>query len=99
MLDAFIEYERKRNREPVPISGLNHNLIHMPIGTRLLRMDREATSWILWLATRDYLHGTYLQVWDDGHVERVTVRADEGDEVITVRPSNEEIEKWNTSGS
>ena len=85
MLDALIVYERTRNQRIDP----RYNIIGMPVGTRLMRMVRKDTSWILWLATRDYIYGTYLQVWDDGHVERVTIREDEGDEVITVRPSDD----------
>lgn len=90
MLDAFIEYERSR----VPVAlGARHNKLHFPPGTRLMRMDRRVGCWWVWIATRDYINGTYMCVWDDGHVERVTIREEEGDEFFTVRPSDDEINR------
>jgi hypothetical protein len=41
----------------------------------------------VWLATTDFKIGTYLVLRDDGMVLRVTARADEGDEVIMVKPA------------
>ena len=96
MLDAFIEYERRRN--PPTAYGPRYNTVHMPPGTRLMRMVRRAEHWWLWLATRDYINGTYLCVWDDGHVERVTIREEEGDEFMPVRPSDEEINRSTMNG-
>lgn len=87
MIDAFAEYER---RDPATV-GLRHSIIGMPLGTRLHRMIRVPNGWMLWLSTRDYIYGTYLLVYDSGTVERWTVREDEGDEVFTVRPSDQEI--------
>jgi hypothetical protein len=87
MLDAFIDYEM---RDPATV-GPRHTIVGMPLGTRLLRMVRKPDCWWLWLATSDYVFGTYLCVYDSGRVERVTVREDEGDDIITVRPTDEEI--------
>lgn len=87
MLQAFADYEQ---RDPATV-GPRHNIVGMPLGTRLLRMIRQKGVWWMWLATKDYIYGTYLLVYDDGHIERVTIREDEGDDIITVRPSDEEI--------
>jgi hypothetical protein len=44
-----------------------------------------AGRWRLWLHTPDYIHGTYLDMYSDGKIVRVTVREDEGDEVVTLK--------------
>lgn len=89
MLDAFIDYEQ---RDPATV-GPRHTIVGMPLGTRLLRMIRQRDCWWLWIATSNYMHGTYLAVYDGGRIERVTVREDEGDEVFLVRPDDEEIRR------
>ena len=48
--------------------------------------DKSNTYWILWLHTRDWIHGTYLALYDDGRCERVTLRADEGPEIWEIKP-------------
>lgn len=45
----------------------------------------EGVCWRLWLHTPDYIHGTYLLLHYSGKVERVTVRADEGDEIVLIK--------------
>lgn len=66
--------------------------IHIPLGTRLMRLERETTDnlgrWKVWLATKDFKYGTFLRLYDDGCVERVTVREGEGDEIILVKPED-----------
>lgn len=44
-----------------------------------------AGRWRLWLHTPNYIHGTYLDLYSDGKVVRVTVREDEGDEVVVLK--------------
>lgn len=62
--------------------------VGMPLGTRCLRIVRATRDrWLVWLATTDFKIGTYLVLRDDGMVLRVTARADEGDEVIMVKPA------------
>lgn len=46
--------------------------------------------WHLWLHTSDFVHGTFLKMYSDGCVQRITVRADEGDEVVLVKPAKEQ---------
>jgi len=43
------------------------------------------------LATRDFIHGTYMDLYGDGTAIRTECRPDEGDEVYRIRPSDEEI--------
>jgi hypothetical protein len=63
------------------------NTISTPIGTRLMRIIRlEHSGWRLWTATRDFRHGTYLELLDDGRIYNCTVRPDEGDDIFMVRP-------------
>lgn len=69
----------------------DHNTIHVPLGTRCHRVTRISNGWRVWLNTRDYLYGTYLVLYDDGGAIRVTTRPDEGDEVIYVRPCDQDI--------
>lgn len=44
-------------------------------------------KWRLWLHTNDFVFGTFLELHPDGRVFRVTVRADEGDEVVLIKPA------------
>jgi hypothetical protein len=41
--------------------------------------------WLIWLNTRDYVHGTALRLYDNGKIERVVYREDEGDDVGIVK--------------
>lgn len=61
------------------------NIIGIPIGTRLLRIEREAAAWKLWTATSDYVYGTFLRCYDNGAMYRVTLRSDEGPDVMLVK--------------
>lgn len=78
--------------------------IAIPPGMRFLNMERwpkqvvgsENTldprglgHWRLWIHTNDRVLGTYLALWDNGKIERVTVREDEGDEVILIKPEDD----------
>lgn len=78
-------------------------LVHVPLGTRLMRLERidrcqyhdeERTQtvephWKAWTGTSDFIHGTFLRLYDSGKVERVTIREGEGDEVLLVRPDDQ----------
>lgn len=88
MLDAFIAYERELRDRPD-----THSIVGVPVGTRLLRIIRYSNSWQLWIATRDFMNGTYYMLDDDGSMRSVTSRADEGDEIINVRPSDDTIRR------
>ena len=44
--------------------------------------------WRLWLHTPDYVHGTYLLLYSDGKVTRVTEYADGSPEKLLVREGN-----------
>lgn len=44
--------------------------------------------WRLWLHTRDYVLGTYLELYGDGKVVRVTEREGEGPDIVLVRPAS-----------
>jgi len=46
-------------------------VIGVPFKTRLLRIERGASFWRLWLESRDFKTGTYLLCHDSGMVERV----------------------------
>ena len=64
--------------------------IGMPSGTRCMRIvyvDRH--TWLVWIATEDYKVGTYHVLHSDGMVERITARADEGDEIQVTRPAGD----------
>lgn len=64
----------------------DRNTIGVPIGTRLQRIIRLPTSWRLWIATADFVFGTYLELHDNGRITNTTVRRDEGDDTFEVRP-------------
>lgn len=87
MLEAWAVCERERR---AALSG-DHNTIAVLPGTRLYRIVRLTYGWRLWLATRDFIHGTYMDLHNDGTIMRTECRPDEGDEVYRVRPSDEQI--------
>ena len=74
-----------------------HSIVGLPLGTRLHRIERlsDRHAWRLWIATADYLYGTYLLLHDSGRVERVVVRIDEGDDIMLVRPDDMNIWRHN----
>lgn len=87
MIAAFAAYE---SSDPATLGPL-HNLIGVPIGTRLLRIYRRKGYWQLWIATNDYVFGTYYRLWDNGKCENVTEFMDEGPREFQFRPTDEEI--------
>jgi hypothetical protein len=80
MLAGFALY-----REPAAPVGADHNTIGTPIGTRLQRIIRLYHGWRLWTATNNFVHGSYLELFDDGRILNCTVRRDEGDEMFWAR--------------
>jgi hypothetical protein len=84
LIEGFALY--KEPRMPV-----EHCIIGMPLGSRLHRIIRLPRGWRLWLSTRDFIHGTYVELFDDGRILHCTVRPDEGDDVYWVRPSDASI--------
>lgn len=70
---------------------MDRDTMQMPPGTRLHRIIRLYHGWRVWIATRDFIYGTYLELHDTGRVVNITTREDEGDEIIHARPSDEEI--------
>ena len=76
---------------PYPELTPEQCLVGMPIGSRLHRIIRLEHGWRLWISTNDYVYGTYLECHNSGIVKRITVRPDEGDEEIMVRPTDNTI--------
>jgi len=70
---------------------LDTNTIAVPLGTRLLRIVRVQDGWQLWTGTRDYVHGSYLLLNDEGDVHNVTVRKGQGDDSFQVRHKDKEL--------
>lgn len=88
MLDAFIQYERETRGKLDA-----HSIVGVPVGTRLQRIIRGVNGWTLWVATRDYKHGTYYVLHNTGLAENITVRGDEGDNEFVMRPSDDTIRR------
>jgi hypothetical protein len=61
--------------------------IGIPPGMRVLYFERHPVTghYRLWLHTNDRILGTYLALWDNGKIERITVRADEGDQIDLIK--------------
>jgi hypothetical protein len=98
MLAGFALYNESAAKPPAVGPGphaigphLDHNTMQMQPGTRLHRIIRLYHGWRIWIATRDYIFGNYLELFDDGHVLNCTVRVDEGDDYYWARPSDDEI--------
>jgi hypothetical protein len=78
-------------REPHGYPLGDHHTIGMPLGTRLQRLIRLPHGWRLWVSTKDFRYGTYLELHDSGRIVKFTSREGEGDEFFQVRPSDEEL--------
>lgn len=79
--------------------------IGVPPGMKVMRIQRQERKeidrgrageitidgfWIVWLHTKDYIHGTYLKMHDDGKIEQVTIRADEPcPDVALIKPRDQ----------
>lgn len=76
--------------------------IGVPPGLRVLQIERQPDGsdtiyetkgdghWKFWLhrSLSDRILGTYLKLHDNGKIERITVRANEGDQVDLVKPAD-----------
>ena len=69
----------------------DNNTIALIPGTRLQRIIRLSYGWRLWTATRDYVFGSYLELYNDGTIANWTTREDEGDEFFFSRPADKDI--------
>ena len=67
--------------------------IELPPQRRTLYIDRYTEGhWVLPIHTNlDGTLGTFLYLYDDGKIERITLREDEGDEVVLVKPADKDI--------
>ena len=87
MLKAFSEYE-SMHRNALHDA---HNIIAVQPGTRLYRIIRLTYGWRIWLATRDFVYGSYRELHNDGTIIAYECRPDEGEEVYKIRPSDDDI--------
>jgi len=95
MLDAFIAYEKTHSE-----MHHGHNTIGMQPGTRLYRIERTDSGWRIWTATRDFVHGSYIELHNDGSAYRWECRPDEGDECIMIRWDDAEVHyRWTLTQS
>ena len=90
MLSAFAAYERA-TRDHSDSDATN--IMQQYPGTRLYRIVRIPNGWRVWLATRDFIHGSFLELHDTGLVMRYECRPDEGEESYVVRPSDDDIRR------
>ena len=91
MLAAFASYEQDARIPDM------HNIMQQYPGTRLYRIVRIVGAWRIWLATRDFIHGSFLELHDTGLVVRYDIRPDEGEESFVVRPSDDDIRSRSTT--
>jgi hypothetical protein len=88
MIQAFADYERNH------VLHDEYNIMQQYPGTRLYRVVRcSPDKWRVWLATRDFIHGSYLELHNNGLVMRYECRPDEGEESFVVRPSDDDIRR------
>ena len=93
MLAAFASYEQDARIPDM------HNIMQQYPGTRLYRVVRIPDGWRVWLATRDHIYGSFLELHNSGLVTRHEVRPDDGEESFVVRPSDDDIMRMQGSGS
>lgn len=92
MLAGFALYQQPREAWDGAHDGaLDRNTIATPPGTRLMRIIRLPRGWRCWLATRDFVYGTYIELFNDGRIMHMTTRCDEGDEFYWTRPADGDV--------
>jgi hypothetical protein len=63
--------------------------IHIPRNLQVLRIERIVEGyWRMWIHTRDFKHGTCVLMHDNGKMEQVTIREDQGDDVRIIKPED-----------
>lgn len=70
-------------------ASANRDFIEMPDG-ELRGSIFEEGYYRLWIhrSVSDRLYGTFLALYDNGKIERVTVRENEGDQVDLIKPED-----------
>ena len=69
--------------------------IGIPPRTKALLIERKPCttkdgSWLLWInANHDFTQGTFLRMYDNGMMERVTVYEDGNERVSIIKPEDE----------
>lgn len=75
--------------------------ISVPPNTKAYRIERNVRgridnvgSWCLWIhPSLDFSQGTYLKLYDDGAMERVTLHADGSEDAMTVKERDDATQK------
>jgi len=62
--------------------------IGIPNHTKLLRIVRSENSWMLWVHTIDFVHGTYYDLCDDGSMNQVTVKPGGIEHSVPIKPGD-----------
>lgn len=65
------------SRIAIPRQAVNGALDRLPNGV-----------WRLWLHTPNFVHGTYLLLYPNGSVDKVTTRDEEGDDIIHIKEAD-----------
>ena len=76
------------------VEGIEVNTSTFPQYEPDSRVRRYAVAgfWLLPISTNpDRTLGIFLKLYDDGKIERVTVREDEGDEIAVIKPADKDI--------
>lgn len=64
----------------------------LPSALKQLRVERSKTSWRIWMmANGDYTLGTFIELLDDGRINRVTWHPDGTDSIFEVINDEQEI--------
>ena len=73
------------------MSSRDIDTLPFALSVRLRRIIRLPNGWRLWTDTNDFVLGTYYELHDNGRCVRHVIRDDQGDDIMQVRPSTEEI--------
>lgn len=73
----------------IQLQAGSRNVVLHRIPQQRVVMDWKCGYWDMWINTRDYKHGTLIRLYDNGKIERITVRkGDEADEVVLIKPED-----------
>ena len=59
--------------------------VAIPPKKKLRLIEWHESAWRIWTDTNDFKYGTFIKLYTDGRVERVTIRVGQADDILIIR--------------
>lgn len=59
--------------------------VAIPPKKQLRLIEWHKGAWRIWTDTIDFKYGTFIKLYADGRVERVTIRVGQADDILIIR--------------